>query len=1197
MAEPVAGSPRLILVAGMHRSGTSLLSHLLWRAGAHLGGPLDTAPLDSNETGHWEHAEVVAVQEALLADLGRIWHLDGDLPLPAGWQDWPESRAALSRLAAIAARELTGRDHWVVKDPRSTQFLPLWQALARASGADLRVVLALRDPRAVAASLARRNAMDPALAGAIWREHHRALLAAGPSALHVQDYDALIADPLAALPPLLAFCGLPPAAGLADVTAGVVPARRHHRGGDTLPPLPDELLALYGALRRDGAAALPPPPPPATASADEVLVVMRTAWRSALLPRALRSVLSQSHARWHLHVVNDGGPPDRLEQALAPYRRFMGDRLAVSHLLPAVGMEAASNHAIATGRGSFIAIHDDDDSWRPRFLERMLARLAGSAAAAAVCRSQRMLERTTTAGPELLGQEDFGPDLAAVSVEDLAAENRFPPIALLCRREAVEQLGGYRAEMPALGDWEFNLRLAALGPIPVLPEVLARWHRRPAGDAAPNSPDRDHQLYDEALARHRRRGDPSAPVMPDGEVVALPQPATTTAWTAPAGRPLVVHAGYDIEPGPQPGDWLSTGMDPRLFFRLPGEQLPAGLHLLRFELQTPEGQSLPQLFYGTKGEESERNSLRLAPLRAGRHALLLNLHQPYPRLRLDPMESPGPLRLTQVTLTTLGPARPAFRRHGQRARLPDFLCIGAQRAGTTWLHLALAALPGVWLPPVKELHYFDHAQAPEHWMGFRARQAVDLLLRARDPARQAWALDYAFGGPPTEGWYSRCFDDAPPDALLGEVTPAYATLDAAGIGQVLALLPDVKVLLLLRDPVQRSLSGALHALRQAGQAVTAESLAAAVDEPGNRARSDYRAVIERWSAALPPDRLGIFFHDDLLADPAETLARIAGFLGLPAPVEAATPRGRVNGNAGDLSGLDLAAVSVRLSRAFLPGLQWLAERLGGPAKEWLRTAECRLAAEAALAADPAPRDRRLANLLQWERRYAWPQGGDEWQGQARAGGHDYAAWKESVERELIGPWLPVGGRLLEMGPGHGRWTAALAAKARQLVLVDVSPGCLDRCRDRFAGRLPLRCHLSAGADLPADLTAQVDGVWSFDALVHVEPADLCRYLREIARVLRPGGVALLHHAGRRHWSLPFAGLARRGPLPRRVYRWISMGLDESGDGWRSDVSPTLVRRWAAEAGLVVVAQLRRWGPGGRFGLPRHRDLISVLRRP
>lgn len=1192
MADAPEGAPRLILVAGMHRSGTSLLAHLLWRAGAHLGGPLDTAPLDSNETGHWEHAEVVAVQEALLADLGRVWHLDGDLPLPEGWEDWPESQAALLRLSAIAGRELAGRDHWAVKDPRSTQFLPLWQAVARRQGAALRVVLALRDPRAVAASLLRRNGMEPVLAGAIWREHHRALLAAAPAALYVQDYDALVADPRAALPPLLAFCGLPLPTDLAATAAGVLPARRHHPAGSVdLPPLPAALADLHGALLRGDAA--PPPPPEVSAPQQEVLVVMRTAWRPTLLRRALRSVLSQSHAGWHLHLVNDGGPPVRLEQALAPYRPLFAARLTVSHLLPAVGMEAASNHAIAGGRGAFIAIHDDDDSWRPRFLEAMLAFLAARAAPAGVCRSILVRERMTAAGMQAVGIESFGPSSETVSVEALALENRFPPIALLCRREAVERLGGYRAEMPVLGDWEFNLRLAALGPIPVLPAELARWHRRPADDALPNSLDGEHRRYTEAIARHRRQGDPAAPVTLESEVLALPPPAVATAWNAPAGRPLAVQAAHEVEPGPGPGEWQATGHDPRLILRLRGEPLPAGLHLLRFVLRTPEGEARPQLFHSATGEENEIDSLRLAQPRDGRHALLLNLRRPHLRLRLDPMEGPGALHLAQPTLLALGPPQPGFRRLGQQARLPDFLCIGAQRAGTTWLHQALAALPGVWLPPMKELHYFDHAEAPEHWDAFRARQAVDLLLRLRDPAQQALALDHGFGGPPTDGWYSRRFDGAPPGALLGEVTPAYATLDDAGIARVLALLPDVRVLLLLRDPVQRSLSGALHALRHAGQAITAEAVAAAVEAPDNRARSDYRGIIERWSAALPPGRLGLFFHDDLLAAPAQTLARIAGFLGLPPPADIAVPRGRINGIAGERAGLDLAAITARLSQALLPDLRWLAARLGGAAQQWLRTAECRLA----VAAAPAPRDRRTANLLQWDRDYAWPQGGDEWQGQARADGHDYAAWKLSVERELIGAWLPAGGRLLEIGPGHGRWTGALAGKSRQLVLVDVSPACLDHCRDRFAGTLPLRCHLGAGADLPADLTAAVDGIWSFDALVHVAPDDLRRYLHEIARVLRPGGVALLHHAGRRHWSLPLAGLVRRGLLPARAYRWLSVGLDDGGDGWRSEVSPMLVRRWAADAGLVVVAQLRRWGPGGRFGLPRHRDRVTVLRRP
>lgn len=1205
--EAAAAAPprRILLTTGMHRSGTSLLSHLLWRCGAWLGGPLDTAPLASNETGHWEHRDVVALQEGLLDDLGRTWHRDGDLPLPGSWRAWPESRAAGERLLALAASALRERDHWATKDPRAAQLLPLWQEVAARLGAELRVVLALRDPRAVAASLARRNAMAPALAGGIWRETHRALLAAAPARLHVVDYDRLLARPGEVLPELLAFCGLaPPPERIAEAVAAIRPERRHHRPeAEVLPALPRELGQLYRALREAPPGS--PPPVPAAPSgsapqAGEVLVVMRTAWRERLLPRALRSLLAQSHQAWHLRLVNDGGQPERLEAALAPYRPLFGPRLSVTHCLPAIGMEAASNLAIAEGGGDYVAIHDDDDSWRPRFLERMLAGLRASPAPALVCRAVVVRERMTDTGPRPLGHEPFGPFEETVTAAMLAVENRFPPIALLCRRAAVERLGGYRADLPVLGDWEFNQRLAALGPIPVLPEALAHWHLRPPEDPLPNSLGDRHRRYFAALGRHRARGDPAAPVVLDAEVARIPPGALAAAWAPAATRVLAPRPERGLAAGAAAGDWIAVSPDPQFGLLDPAAPLAAGLYLLRFTLETPEGQGLPQLFHGADGQLSEIDSLRLPPADGGRHALLLNLHRPHAALRLDPMDGTGPLRLGAVELVALGPPLPGLSRLGRQARLPDFLCIGAQRGGTTWLHQALGALPGLWLPPVKELHYFDHAQAPERWDAFRAAQALEILGSAdadADAERRAWALDHAFGGPPTDAWYSRRFDPAPPDALLGEITPAYATLDQAGIARVLALLPRVKVLLLLRDPVRRALSGAAHALRMAGRPVTAEALAGEAESEGILARSDYRGTLERWSAALPPERIGIFFHDDLLVDPRGTLARIAAFLGLAVPDGVVLPAGRVNGGAEALVDLELAPLLARLSADLLPQLGWLAERLGGPARDWLASAERRLAADRALAEARPAADRREANLLQWDRRYAWPQHGDEWRGQAQAEGHDYEAWKRSLIEQVMAPWLPAGGCLLEIGPGHGRWTRALAERAGRLVLVDVSPNCLDHCRDRFAGQVPLRCHLGEGVDLPADLTGAVDGIWSFDALVHVAPRDLRLYLGEVARVLRPGGVALLHHAGRRHWALPLAGLVWRGLLPARVYRWISMGLAESADGWRSDVSATLVRRWAGEAGLEVVDQLRRWGPAGRFGLPRHRDRLTILRRP
>ena len=66
-------------------------------------------------------------------------------------------------------------------------------------------------------------------------------------------------------------------------------------------------------------------------------------------------------------------------------------------------------------------------------------------------------------------------------------------------------------------------------------------------------------------------------------------------------------------------------------------------------------------------------------------------------------------------------------------RLPDFLCIGAQKSGTTWLYHNLKQHPQVWLPPVKELHYFDHPHSiPSACLlptiGYQARRARQELI-------------------------------------------------------------------------------------------------------------------------------------------------------------------------------------------------------------------------------------------------------------------------------------------------------------------------------------------------------------------------------------------------------------------------------------------------------------------------------------
>lgn len=237
------------------------------------------------------------------------------------------------------------------------------------------------------------------------------------------------------------------------------------------------------------------------------------------------------------------------------------------------------------------------------------------------------------------------------------------------------------------------------------------------------------------------------------------------------------------------------------------------------------------------------------------------------------------------------------------------------------------------------------------------------------------------------------------------------------------------------------------------------------------------------------------------------------------------------------------------------------------------------------------------NLRVWDREHTWPEDGDEWKGQAARCGVPYEAWKQSVVERLVDPYARPGATVLEIGPGHGRWSEALARRAGRLILVDLSPRCIEHCRNRLSGRAGVETFVTGGNELPPGLEGAVDLVWSYDAFVHIAPSDIQRYLKHIRRVLKPGGWAVIHHANRRNWTLPFAGLARLGGLFRRAYNAISLPPGDTEDGWRSPVSAGSFARMAAAAGLDVWQQLSRWGAGLRMGVPRFDDRVTVLRKP
>jgi ubiquinone/menaquinone biosynthesis C-methylase UbiE len=204
------------------------------------------------------------------------------------------------------------------------------------------------------------------------------------------------------------------------------------------------------------------------------------------------------------------------------------------------------------------------------------------------------------------------------------------------------------------------------------------------------------------------------------------------------------------------------------------------------------------------------------------------------------------------------------------------------------------------------------------------------------------------------------------------------------------------------------------------------------------------------------------------------------------------------------------------------------------------------------------------NRARWDG-WDWSEGGEEWTASPE--------WKQALIDDVLVRYIPRDSAVLEIGPGGGRWTEALLALASRLVVVDVSERPLELCRRRFAGAGNIEYQRCGGSDLAPVADASIDAVWSFDVFVHVAPADQASYLGELARVLLPGGVAVLHHADGRN----------RGLLPSRR-------------GWRAPMSRELFAALAREQGLRVERQFDSWGPEGRYDLSAFADAITVCRR-
>ena len=246
-----------------------------------------------------------------------------------------------------------------------------------------------------------------------------------------------------------------------------------------------------------------------------VAVLVRTKDRPRFLRRALANIAEQTFTDYTVCVINDGGDESATRAILqaSPLAHLLeGDAPRLKLLTTGGGnMEAASNAGLAATDSEFVAIHDDDDLWAPEFLERTVGALRASEALICSTRVVERYERETPEGEfEVYEERIFHDGLPGFGLQFLYRTNRTVPIGILYRRRLHELVGFYDESLPVVGDWEFNLRAAAVTEVLLVDEPLAYWSLRPEADGADaNSVQRqaEHARFDASVRARAIRDD------------------------------------------------------------------------------------------------------------------------------------------------------------------------------------------------------------------------------------------------------------------------------------------------------------------------------------------------------------------------------------------------------------------------------------------------------------------------------------------------------------------------------------------------------------------------------------------------------------------------------------------------------------------------------------------------------------------
>ena len=295
---------------------------------------------------------------------------------------------------------------------------------------------------------------------------------------------------------------------------------------------------------------------------------------------------------------------------------------------------------------------------------------------------------------------------------------------------------------------------------------------------------------------------------------------------------------------------------------------------------------------------------------------------------------------------------------------PDFIGIGAQKAGTTWLSHNLHLHPQIWVPPLKEIHYFNEkinepANVVPRLSGkLFGRRVVDRRWRRqirthatkhlrvlskrglKDFPKQDffWDLRYYAGRPDNE-WYASLFEPGA-GCVTGEITPAYSLLEPNAIARVYEIMPQAKIIFMMRNPIERAWSQAVMQFSKAENrditTVAERKRRRNLKSGGSRLRTDYLRTLGHWGSFYPEEQIFVGFLEDIHFFPEELLRRLYRFLGVDSSFKPPGVGQKIHSRS---VGKMPANLATYLAGLYREEMVRLAERFGGYADFWLYCAE------------------------------------------------------------------------------------------------------------------------------------------------------------------------------------------------------------------------------------------------------------------